>query len=84
MDESDGSIALYNPSIAVLNNIALDHKSMDELRRLFTDFITKAEIAILNLDNDETKRLAAEVKHPNALTYSLSDPARRFRRLPTS
>jgi UDP-N-acetylmuramate--alanine ligase len=73
VDESDGSIALYNPSIAVLNNIALDHKSMDELRRLFGDFISKAEIAVINLDNEETKRLAAEVKHPNALTYSLTD-----------
>ena len=29
VDESDGSIALYQPTIAVLNNIALDHKSMD-------------------------------------------------------
>lgn len=73
VDESDGSIALYNPTIAVLNNIALDHKSMDELRSLFADFITKAEIAVLNLDNDETRRLAAEVRHPNALTYSLTD-----------
>jgi UDP-N-acetylmuramate--alanine ligase len=41
VDESDGSIALYNPTIAVLNNIALDHKSMDELRRLFTDFVSQ-------------------------------------------
>lgn len=73
VDESDGSIALYNPTIAVLNNIALDHKSMDELRSLFADFITKAEIAVLNLDNDETRRLAAEVRHANALTYSLTD-----------
>lgn len=73
VDESDGSIALYNPTIAVLNNIALDHKSMDELRRLFTDFISKAQVAVLNLDNDETRRLHADVKHPNALTYSLTD-----------
>lgn len=73
VDESDGSISLYKPSIAVLNNIALDHKSMDELRRLFSEFVSKAEIAVLNLDNDETRRLHAEVKHPNALTYSLTD-----------
>ncbi len=73
VDESDGSIALYQPTIAVLNNIALDHKSMDELRRLFTDFVSKAQVAILNLDNDETRTLAAQVNHPNALTYSLTD-----------
>ena len=73
VDESDGSIALYKPTIAVLNNIALDHKSMDELRRLFSDFVSKAQVAVLNLDNDETRALAAQVNHPNALTYSLTD-----------
>ncbi|HYJ51992.1 MAG TPA: Mur ligase domain-containing protein, partial [Allosphingosinicella sp.] len=30
VDESDGSIALYAPKVAVLNNITLDHKSLDE------------------------------------------------------
>ena len=35
VDESDGSIALYRPEIAVLTNISLDHKEMDELRSLF-------------------------------------------------
>lgn len=78
VDESDGSIALYNPTIAVLNNIALDHKSMDELRKLFTDFIIKAQVAVLNLDNDETRRLYNEVKHPRALTYSLTDTSADF------
>ena len=78
VDESDGSIALYNPTIAVLNNIALDHKSMDELRKLFTDFISKAQVAVLNLDNDETRRLAGEVNHPQALTYSLTDASADF------
>src|ERR1700754_2426220 len=73
VDESDGSIALYDPPIAVLNNIALDQNSMDELRRLFADFIGKAEVAVLNLDNDETRRMAEVVNHPNALTYSLTD-----------
>lgn len=78
VDESDGSIALYNPTIAVLNNIALDHKSMDELRRLFTDFVSKAQVAVINLDNEETRRLHAELNHPNALTYSLTDASADF------
>ena len=67
VDESDGSIALYTPDIAVLNNIALDHKSMDELRALFGDFIGKARVAVLNLDNEEVARLP----RGNAVTYSL-------------
>ena len=48
VDESDGSIARYEPTIAVVNNIALDHKSMDELRALFSGFVNRAEIAVLN------------------------------------
>jgi UDP-N-acetylmuramate--alanine ligase len=43
VDESDGSIARYQPTIAVVNNIALDHKSMDELRALFAGFVSKAD-----------------------------------------
>jgi UDP-N-acetylmuramate--alanine ligase len=69
LDESDGTIALYSPKIAVLNNISLDHKSMDELRALFGDFLGKAEVAVLNLDNDETMRLARRAK--TALAYSV-------------
>src|ERR1700733_9844140 len=42
VDESDGSIALFSPTVAVVNNIALDHKSMEELRTLFADFTRKA------------------------------------------
>jgi UDP-N-acetylmuramate--alanine ligase len=68
LDESDGTIALYQPKIAVLNNVSLDHKTLDELRILFGDFIAKADAAILNLDNDETMRLAHRAKC--ALTYS--------------
>jgi UDP-N-acetylmuramate--alanine ligase len=74
VDESDGSIARYHPRIAVLNNIALDHKSMDELRALFRAFVGRAEIAVLNLDNDETASLAAELPAQRRLTYSLADP----------
>ena len=34
--------AATSRAIAVLNNISLDHKSMDELRALFGDFVAKA------------------------------------------
>jgi UDP-N-acetylmuramate--alanine ligase len=68
VDESDGSIALYTPAIAVLNNIALDHKSMEELRQLFGDYVRRAGAAVLNADNDEVMQIAA----PGAITYSLT------------
>lgn len=74
VDESDGSIAMFNPRIAVLNNIALDHKSMEELRALFGGFVDKADIAILNLDNDETASLARQ-REGKAITYSIAGAA---------
>ena len=73
VDESDGSIAMFSPKISVLNNIALDHKSMDELRGLFGGFLERADTAVLNLDNGETAALAASRKK-HSITYSLSNP----------
>jgi UDP-N-acetylmuramate--alanine ligase len=75
VDESDGSIALYSPRVAVLNNITLDHKSLEELRTLFGDFLAKAETAVVNLDDPETAALAAELPLDKTITFSLSDPA---------
>lgn len=75
VDESDGSIALYRPGIAVLNNITLDHKSLDELRHLFRDFAARAERVVLNLDDDEARFLAAALPHEQLKTYSFNDPA---------
>jgi len=75
VDESDGSIALYTPDIAVLNNVAHDHKSMAELRLLFGGYIGKARTAVLNLDNDEVARLAANHPAGRAMTYSLGSRA---------
>jgi UDP-N-acetylmuramate--alanine ligase len=50
-DESDGTIALYHPKIAVLTNISLDHKSIEELEHLFGDFCRRATgAAVVNLD----------------------------------
>ena len=72
VDESDGTIALYQPRIAVLNNISLDHKSLEELRHLFGDFAAKAEQVVVNLDDDETRLLAAVLPAGKLVTYSLA------------
>jgi UDP-N-acetylmuramate--alanine ligase len=78
VDESDGSIALYHPSVAVLGNITLDHKSMDELRRLFSGFIAKADKAVLNLDDEETRLLSEDHDLSRRITFSLSTPEADF------
>jgi len=73
VDESDGSIALYRPRIAVLNNVTLDHKSLDELRHLFGDFAAKAGRIVLNLDDDEARFLAAALPDERLTGYSFRD-----------
>ena len=72
VDESDGSIARYDPTVAVVSNISLDHKSMEELRELFGGFTGRATTAVLNLDNVETAALA-QITPNKALTFSLGD-----------
>ena len=74
VDESDGSIDLYNPSVSVLLNVSLDHKSIEELRRLFGDFVARADIAAVNFDDEDSrflsekakKRISFAIDHPKA------------------
>ena len=77
VDESDGSIARYDPTVAVVSNISLDHKSMEELRDLFGGFVRRASKAVLNLDNPETAALAqalvAEGRGADVITFALGN-----------
>ena len=73
-DESDGSIEKYTPYVAVVNNISLDHKEINELQKLFGDFVAKAAGgAVINLDCPHSKMLIG--KNPNTVTFSAQNPA---------
>lgn len=74
VDESDGSISLYKPEIAVLTNISLDHKEMAELRGLFAGFLKAARKAVLNLDDPETRALAEAVPADKVIGYGFDSP----------
>jgi UDP-N-acetylmuramate--alanine ligase len=83
VDESDGSIAFFEPRVAVVNNVSLDHKSLDELRTLFRGFIARGQTAVLNLDHAETAALMADLKPGQVVTYSLrATPAHLLASLP--
>lgn len=71
VDESDGSIAHYRPRIAVLNNVSLDHKSLDELRQLFGAFIAHARTAVINLDNADGAALAMTLPASRRVGFSI-------------
>ena len=73
VDESDGSIALYRPAIAVLNNVSLDHKTLAELRELFAGFLAASGRAALNLDDEETAALLPFAHDPVTFAIERGD-----------
>jgi UDP-N-acetylmuramate--alanine ligase len=50
-DESDGTLVKYSPEAAVILNISKDHKSIDEIKELFTRLISKSAWTALNFDD---------------------------------
>ena len=75
VDESDGSIALYRPTVAVLGNISLDHKEMDELRSLFGGFLAAAGKAVVNLDDPEARLLGDNLPAGRLVGFGFDSPA---------
>ena len=69
VDESDGSIALYRPAVGILLNVSLDHKSMEELRQLFGDYLSRSRISVINADDEEALALLPHAKE--AITFGI-------------
>jgi UDP-N-acetylmuramate--alanine ligase len=78
VDESDGSIALYKPEIAILTNVSLDHKEMTELRSLFASFLLRARKAVLNLDDPEARALSDVIPTDKRVGYGFDSPGADF------
>lgn len=75
VDESDGSIALYNPSVGVLLNVSEDHKPMSELQELFGGFASRAGRVVLGIDSEPVTLLADQLDQDKAITVSMRGPA---------
>ena len=75
VDESDGSIALYRPHIAVINNVSLDHKSLEELRALFGAFAAEAQTAVVNVGDPEAAALAETLARGRLVTIAVESTA---------
>jgi UDP-N-acetylmuramate--alanine ligase len=76
VDESDGSIALYRPAVAVLLNVSLDHKSLAELRVLFGNFLKSARARAVNYDNEEAYFLAD--RFDGVVSFGITQPEARL------
>jgi len=72
VDESDGSIARYSPHVAVVNNVSLDHKSMDELRALFADALPKSRAITYSVADSRADLFASNLMPaPDGIVFDL-------------
>ncbi|MEM6914388.1 MAG: Mur ligase domain-containing protein, partial [Pseudomonadota bacterium] len=71
VDESDGSIARYDPSVGVITNISEDHKSMEELMLLFGGYAERSTHAVLGIDSEPVAAIAQDLPSGNASTFRL-------------
>jgi UDP-N-acetylmuramate--alanine ligase len=78
VDESDGSIALYRPTVAIVGNVSLDHKEMDELRALFGGFLGAAGKAVINLDDPEARLLADTLPADRLISFGFDSPGAKM------
>jgi UDP-N-acetylmuramate--alanine ligase len=63
-DESDGSIVQYKPEIGVLLNIDKDHKEMDALMEIFSEFKKNTrQLFIVNLAQAAARELSRDKAH---------------------
>lgn len=63
-DESDGSFLRLEPSVAVVTNLEMDHHAnwsgMAELKAAFSDFVGRAEVAVVPSGDPACEGLASE------------------------
>lgn len=76
MDESDGTIAFFNPAVAVLNNVTMDHKPFEVLEPLFLDFIERARNgAVVNADDERALALARQAGRDDIILFGIENDA---------
>ena len=79
LDESDGSFIKVLPTYSIITNIDREHmdyyKSMDNLFRLFQEFIGKVPSfgkSFICLDDKNNKKLIEKIKFKNFYTYGIN------------
>lgn len=78
-DESDGTLALYAPDLAIVTNIEFDHMehfaTVEEFEECFRQFIRQARRRVIYCaDDPRAERLGREREH--AVSYGFSPSAR--------
>ena len=77
-DESDGSIDLYTPAVALVSNVSLDHKPIAEIIPLFESFLNRATLAgVINADDPSIQRM--HLTQPHLISFSANGQPTDFR-----
>jgi len=71
--ESDGSLALYAPTIGLVHNISRDHGEVAEVLGQFTAFAAHSRTLVVNQACAQARTLASG--HPQAIRYGFDAPA---------
>ena len=61
-DESDGTLVKYRPAAAVILNVSKDHKSIDEIAKLFETLVSHSRWTASNADDPVLASLPATVR----------------------
>ena len=79
VDESDGSIALYRPEVAVLNNITSRPQINGRAEAVVrAHFLNASRKAVVNLDDPETRALSETVPGDKRIGYGFDAPTADF------
>jgi UDP-N-acetylmuramate--alanine ligase len=69
-DESDGTLVKYHPDTTVILNVSKDHKSTEELTRLFETLASNSSWTAVNADDPVLASLPASVRFGRTSTGS--------------
>lgn len=72
-DESDGSIAGYNPAVAAVTTVSLDHLPMARLEELFEQFVCRSSVGAVVNQGWGTGRSLAGIRD-GVRTFGLEQP----------
>ena len=83
LDESDGTIVKYEPSINVINNLELDHvdfysDGLTGILKTFSKFLSGLDDTsknIINIDNAGSRNLIEENPDKKFITFGIDNPA---------
>ena len=76
MDESDGTIVIYNTDILLITNLEVDHvdfykNGLEQIIDTFEQVVNKTKKIVLNIDDYGCKKLYSKVDKTKILTYSI-------------